>query len=264
MWLASARYLLLPILLTAQLSAQPLLDVEKEVLEATNQARGQHQGKPLVLDPVLSEIARGHSEEMLTKGFFGHESPNQLCRKVADRLKFGYRFCLTSGENLHKCEGYSRGRLAKQAVQSWMESSTHRKNLLNSRFTRVGIGLAQKGNTVVFTQVFSYEPILIDSLDVTENGGQFVVKVAATVTDGPTTGGWFVDGKRRASWEAGPDGKFVTELVLNGPGILDVGQAETRMNWSIETTIPIPPPVKHFRHGWVERLLAFLYPPSER
>ena len=250
--------MILVLALTATLLAQPLLDVEQQTLVATNEARAAQQVKPLLLDPVLSEIARGHSEEMLAKGFFGHESPNQLCKRVADRLRGGYRFCLVSAENLHKCQGYGRDRLARSAMQSWLESSRHRRNLLSNQYTRIGIGVAQKGDVVIFTQVFSYEPILIDALDVTEDSGRYVVKIAATVTDGPTAGGWFVNGKRQASWEAGEDGKFASEIILNGPGELDVGQAEARMNWSIQTSIPIPPPVKHFRHSWLFHFVSLL------
>lgn len=243
---------------TLAASGQPLLDVEQEILVASNEARATQNARPLVLDPVLSDIARGHSEEMLAKGFFGHESPNQLCKRVADRLKHGYRFCLTSAENLHRSEGYARHQLARMATRSWLDSARHRQNLLNPQFTRMGVGVVQKGETAVFTQVFSYEPILLESLDVQEDAGRFLVKIVATVVDGPTNGGWFVNGKRQASWTAGPDGKFSTDLVLSGPGELDIGQAEARMNWSVQTSIPIPPPDKHFRHTWLNQLMALL------
>lgn len=229
-------------------AAEELSDVEQEVWKLTNQTRSQHKLPPLTLDPVLSEIARGHAEEMLAKGFFGHESPNQLCRRVSDRLKHGYRFCLYSAENLHKCQGYRRPQLAGMALQSWQESSSHRRNLLNPQYGRIGVGVVQHGNTTLFTQVFSYEPILIETLDVTEEGGGYQVKVTARVTDGPKVGGWFVNGKRKADWEADAKGAFATTLFLPSPGELDVGQADGRMNWSVQTTIPIPPPNKHFRH----------------
>lgn len=229
---------------------QPLLDVEQATARATNELRAQIRATPLVLDPLLSEIARGHSEEMLTHQYFSHDSPNQLCKTVRDRLRFGHRFCLTSAENLHKCQGYNRGRLARLAIDSWMESPHHHRNMVNPRFNRVGIGVACKGDVYLFTQLFSYEPVIVQTLDVVPEGSGFRVRVSALVADGPREGGWFVDGKRQSSWAAGPDGIISTELILPRPGTLEIGQLVGLREWEVETTIPIPPPMMHTKHGW--------------
>ena len=71
----------LVLLMCMPVSAQPFLDVEKEVLDGTNQMRARDQITPLTLDHLLSKIARGHSEEMLSKGYFSHDSPNALCKR---------------------------------------------------------------------------------------------------------------------------------------------------------------------------------------
>lgn len=230
--------------------AQPLLDVEQATAGATNQLRARVQLNPLVLDPLLSEIARGHSEEMLTHSYFSHDSPNQLCKTIRDRLRFGHRFCLTSAENLHKCQGYDRMRLARLAIDSWVESASHHRNMVNPRFNRVGIGVACKGDVYLFTALFSYEPVIVQSLEVAPEGSGYRVKITALVADGPRKGGWFVDGKRQSSWVAGPDGMISTELLMPGAGSLEIGQATGVRQWDVETTIPIPPPVMHTKHSF--------------
>lgn len=232
--------------------AQPLLNVESSVADATNQLRIQAHTPPLVLDSLLSEIARGHSEEMLSQKYFSHESPNQLCKTVRDRLRFGHRFCLTSAENLHKCQGYDRVRLARLAVDSWMESASHHRNMVNPRFNRVGIGVACKGDVYLFTALFSYEPVIVQSVDCFPEGTGFRVRVTALVADGPREGGWFVDGKRHSSWVAGPDGMISTELLMPGAGSLEIGQAAGVRLWDIDTTIPIPPPEMHTKHSLLD------------
>lgn len=259
--------------LLLQCQAQPLDATEREICKLTNDYRATHHLSAVVLDSTLSEIARGHSEEMLTRGFFAHESPNQICKRVSDRLRFGYRFCLTSAENLHKTQGYPVGMYAKASFASWSDSPSHRRNLLNPQYNRTGIGVAHKGNVALFTQIFTYEPILIETMDVTEASGGYEVNVKGRVADGPPRGSWFVNGKRTESWEADETGAFSSRLFLAGPGELDVGQADGRLSWSVQTTIPIPPPIKHFRHtsldwklpvpesaweGMLERFRSFL------
>lgn len=231
-------------------SAQTLLEVEKAVCDETNDLRSRSHQTLLVLDPVLSEIARGHSEEMMSQRYFAHDSPNQMCKTVRDRLRFGHRFCLTSAENLHKSQGFDRTRLAKLAVQSWMESPGHHRNMMNPKFNRIGVGVACKGDSYLFTQLFSYEPVIVQSLKVEPEGAGFRVVITALVADGPREGGWFVDGKRQSSWTAGPDGVISTELVLPSAGSLEIGQLVGVRLWDVETTIPIPPPEMHLKHTW--------------
>ena len=247
--------LLLGLLAFRPAGAQPFLDVETEVFNGTNQLRARDQIPPLTLDPLLSEIARGHSEEMLSKGYFSHDSPNSLCKDVRDRLKHGHRFCLTSAENLHKAQGFRRANLAKLAMDSWLESPSHHRNLVNKRFNRIGIGVAASGDTYLFTQVFSYEPVIVQTLDVSEEAGGFRVKISALIADGPREGGWFVDGKRQSNWNAGPDGMISTEVLLSKPGNLEIGQLVGTREWTVETEIPIPPPDLHLKHTQSNPLL---------
>jgi uncharacterized protein YkwD len=48
--------------------------------------------------------------------------------------------------------------ISKRAVNSWMESDGHRKNVLNGKFTKTGIGAAEVNGFIIITQVFIEPP----------------------------------------------------------------------------------------------------------
>lgn len=202
------KFALSAILLLKVAWGQGLPEVEQSIFRMTCEFRAKRQLRNLTLDPLLCEIARGHSEEMLAHQYFSHDSPNEMCRTVADRLRFGHRFCLSSAENLHKSRGFAYNSLARVTLDSWVDSPSHQKNLANPQFNRVGIGVAHRGDTYLFTQLFSYEPILLEKLDVVPSGSGFEVHLAAQVACGPREGGLFVDGKRKVSWVADSNGRF--------------------------------------------------------
>lgn len=103
-----------------------------------------------MLDPVLTEVARGHSRRMRDEGFFGHQDPSGA--GLVDRLRVaGVTFSL-AGENLATVEGSSDP--AAAAHQLLMANATHRGNILDRRYTEIGIGVAQSGDRYWITQVF--------------------------------------------------------------------------------------------------------------
>jgi len=223
--------------------AQPLgRDLELAVVESTNRFRSDQGLSRLTADDILSEIARRHSQEMLEQGYLSHTSPNAMCRTITDRLRLGLRYCLSAGENLHRSEGEARPRVADEAMESWIVSPAHRKNLLSRRFNRVGVGVASKGEVYVFTQLFSYEPIIIQSLNCQPEPSGFKVQIDALVADGPEQGSLFFQGKRKLDWSCQPDRSFRAELVVPGPGLLEIGQLVAPRDWKVETEIPLPLP----------------------
>lgn len=116
-----------------------------------NQSR-RDDGKPdLNLDPVLSDVARRHSERMRDEGFFDHTDPtggNPASRTQAVGLGFSM-----VGENLAKVSrvddpaGIAHGLL--------MNNAEHRANILDGRFRDVGVGVASNGDTFWITQLFT-------------------------------------------------------------------------------------------------------------
>lgn len=128
---------------------------EAFALELLQLDRRQHGVSTLEVDPELARIARAHSEEMLEAGYFGHLSPTTGL--VHDRLRAtGYRASM-SGENLALNDSLA------DAQAALMASVGHRRNLLDPRFTHVGVGLARRGNDWLLTQVFGRKVALIDA-----------------------------------------------------------------------------------------------------
>jgi uncharacterized protein YkwD len=115
---------------------------EKQILDLHNQARAKDGLPPLCVHPDLTEAARAHSQEMLDKDYFSHNSYNG--ENVRERLeRFGYTFSdysyWTYGENIYLRFGSSGA--PEDAFNWWMNSSGHRANILNKNFREIGIGV---------------------------------------------------------------------------------------------------------------------------
>ncbi|HEX7118185.1 MAG TPA: CAP domain-containing protein [Longimicrobiales bacterium] len=98
-------------------------------------ARRQAGCPPLVWDTRAAAVARAHSRDMLRRGYFSHETPEG--RSAFDRMRAaGIRYS-AAAENI----AYG-ARTGAQVYNQWIGSRGHRRNLLNCRYTRHGIGLA--------------------------------------------------------------------------------------------------------------------------
>jgi len=106
---------------------------EREVLDYTNQIREQQGCGPLRLDKALVQAAGKHAADMVRRHYMDHTNPDG--QDPGDRMAAaGYRGS-SWGENI--AAGYDS---AQQVVAAWMQSDGHRKNILNCRFTSIGIG----------------------------------------------------------------------------------------------------------------------------
>ncbi|WP_327585743.1 CAP domain-containing protein [Nonomuraea sp. NBC_00507] len=117
-----------------------------KVVSLTNSARAQHGCGPLRVDQGLMRSARTHSLEMARMGQLTHNSPDGA--SPWDRMeRAGYRY--GAAENIGA--GYSS---PNEAVQGWLASPDHRKNLLNCRLKAIGVGVASGPNGPWWTQDF--------------------------------------------------------------------------------------------------------------
>lgn len=135
--------LMLPVFFATTLWAGSL---EDDILKYTNQYR-QAQGKPaLRSNAAVQEQAAAHSRNM-SKGKvpFGHNGFNSRTKAVAKE----------TGHVSAAAENVAYGHLdAKAVVQGWINSKTHRKNLLGN-YTLIGIGTARsRDGTIYYTQLF--------------------------------------------------------------------------------------------------------------
>jgi len=137
-------------------SSSPALEdanaVERRAFEQTNVARAKNGLPTLVWDPELCRMARKHSEQMATLGYFSHETPDGLQLKERAHLS-GILHFRVIGENIAYNKGYEDP--GGFAVERWLTSSGHRANMLYPGFQASAIGsyVAADGSTYL-TQVF--------------------------------------------------------------------------------------------------------------
>lgn len=126
---------------------KPRPDLETEMLELVNQERAAHGLAALAPDPELTEVARKHSADMFTRGYFSHNTPENKTpfdRMREDNVKF-----LTAGENL------ALAPTLPIAHNGLMNSPGHRANILRPQFGRLGIGVLDGGRRgLMITQKF--------------------------------------------------------------------------------------------------------------
>ncbi|MEH7225697.1 CAP domain-containing protein [Bacillus sp. JJ1566] len=129
---------------TTKPATYSLSQFEQEVVTLTNNERAKYGLQPLKIDLKLSEVARTKSSDMKKNGYFSHTSPTY--GSPFDMMKkFGIQY-RAAGENIAMGQ-----RSPQDVVNAWMNSEGHRKNILSSNFTHIGVGHVE-GN--YWTQMF--------------------------------------------------------------------------------------------------------------
>lgn len=118
-------------------SSRPRPDLEQQMLDLVNAERVANGLQPLAPDPELTEVARRHSVDMFTRGYFAHDTPEG--RTPFDRMREANVRFLVAGENLALAPTLSI------AHTGLMNSPGHRANILRPQFGRLGIGIMDGG-----------------------------------------------------------------------------------------------------------------------
>ena len=130
--------------------------IVSEVHRLTNEERIKVGLTPLKYDPALARVATAHSEDMAQNDYFSHVTPEGCT--LACRLDQANYSASTWGENIiwvGRSTLPDAATLAEYFVDSWMNSPSHKENILRTTFTHEGIGLAQIGSRVYATANFS-------------------------------------------------------------------------------------------------------------
>ncbi len=122
-----------------------------EVVRLTNEKRSQAGLPALTLNMTLSQAAQAKGADMLNKGYWSHVAPDGT-QPWSFFTNFGYKYRY-AGENLAR--DFSS---PSAAVEAWMNSASHRENLLSSKYKEIGIGVIE-GNlagvdTTIIVQFF--------------------------------------------------------------------------------------------------------------
>lgn len=121
------------------------------VADATNEARTEEALTPLTRSAVLDRAAELKAKDMADNNYFAHWSPAGLSPWHWFE-EAGYRY-IHAGENLavHFTD-------SNAVVEAWLNSPSHRQNILNSNYTEIGIGTAtgkfEGHDTVFVVQLF--------------------------------------------------------------------------------------------------------------
>lgn len=122
-----------------------VLNYENEVIRLVNEQRVKNGLNKLQADWELSRVARFKSQDMKDNKYFSHTSPTYGTPFEMIR-NFGIPY-KSAGENIAK------GQATPQVVvNAWMNSSGHRANILNSTYTKIGVGYVADGR--YWTQMF--------------------------------------------------------------------------------------------------------------
>jgi uncharacterized protein YkwD len=111
--------------------------VAAEMLARVNAARRREGLPPLAPNPLLDRISQEHAEDMLARSYIGHRTPEGLGPSERAAAE-GYRSGI--GENIVEWR-FS----AEEAMEAWMNSPGHRRNILDPGIREMGLGVAVGG-----------------------------------------------------------------------------------------------------------------------
>ncbi len=105
------------------------------VVNYANNDRHKASEFSLKENPLLVKAAELKAKDMATRGYFSHEGPNgETPWTWLDKVGYAYVY---AGENLAVNFFDSA-----DVHRAWMNSPAHRENLLDKKFTEIGVGMA--------------------------------------------------------------------------------------------------------------------------
>ncbi len=129
-------------------SDDQLTQYANEVIRLVNEQRAQNGLKALTVDVNVQKAAQVRAKEQ--QQLFSHTRPNGTnCFTALKENGVSYR---GAGENIAMGQ-----RSPEQVMNGWMNSEGHRKNILNAKFTNIGVGVHKDSNGKYYwTQMFTY------------------------------------------------------------------------------------------------------------
>lgn len=111
----------------------------QEILDLVNAERKKQGLNALTLNNNINNIATLKAKDMATNNYFSHQSPTygspfQMLQKYG--VTYSY-----AGENIAAGQ-----KTSQEVMNSWMNSSGHRANILSKNYTQLGVGYYQGGS----------------------------------------------------------------------------------------------------------------------
>lgn len=105
-----------------------------EIIDLTNKKRAQDGLDPLSLNQQLTQAANAKAADMFTGNYWAHNNPSGKT-PWSFISAFGYKY-IFAGENLARDFND-----AGSVVNAWMDSPSHRSNLLDKNFKEIGVAV---------------------------------------------------------------------------------------------------------------------------
>jgi Cysteine-rich secretory protein family len=122
-----------------------------EVITQTNEERAKLGLRPLVVNQKLSAAALAKGQDMFNDQYWAHIAPDG--KQPWDFMKENNYVYIVAGENLARDFSDTQGML-----KAWMDSPTHRANIVNGRYTEIGVavidGVLEGSETTLVVQMF--------------------------------------------------------------------------------------------------------------
>lgn len=143
----------------------------KQVAGLVNKEREANGLSYVKYSDKLSQAAAKRAEEIVST--FSHTRPDGTsCFTIMDEYGIGY---YTVGENIAMGQGSP-----SSVMNSWMNSSGHRANILNAQFNFIGIGAVKEGGRYYWVQLFAGSNSLSGSVIL---AGETTSTTTSTTTD---------------------------------------------------------------------------------
>mgnify|MGYP003309729232 CR=1 FL=1 len=118
----------------------------KEVIRLVNIERNKSGLNSLTEDAMLNKACSTRATEIVRA--FSHTRPDgRDCFTALSDIGYSYR---SAGENI----AYGQSS-PSSVVNAWMNSEGHRKNILNSNYSKIGVGCHNNGGTLYWAQFFA-------------------------------------------------------------------------------------------------------------
>jgi hypothetical protein len=131
-----------------------------DIISLTNKERIKRNLNPLTENQQLMDAAHVKGDDMISKRYFAHFSPNGTTPWNLLESK-GYLF-KTAGENL--AINFTN---SKDTVNAWMQSPKHRANILNTTYTDTGVAIVpdiyRDESSLLVVQMFGSQDIPVSN-----------------------------------------------------------------------------------------------------
>ena len=123
--------------LAGEPGSEDIHDYVFAVVDLVNEERAKENIAPVSLNRTATTAAQVRAEE--AKQSFSHTRPDgSRCFTALADVGMDY---MAAGENLA-----GRIKTPEKVVKAWMDSPSHRKNIMNPKYSQIGIGYVSEGN----------------------------------------------------------------------------------------------------------------------